>query len=354
MGRSVAIFIRLGVIACACAMLFVCVRAAHAQTSNNDGYGLIPIPAPTMPVSQAPLPPPTASNGQNFAPAPGAAPSNGGQGFAAAPAMDPLAVPSSASGMYYAPLGASAPAAAPSPYPYAQGYAAAPAYAPPVPSYAPPAQSFGPPPPGPVASASTQPYGYTPLRDQPGTSSYARAGAGANGGYLLGPGDKLHITVYGEDDLSGAYQIDGIGMVRLPLVGTLRAAGFTAPALENAIAGALAQGFLKSPRVNVEITEYRPFYIIGAVNKPGTYPYVNNMSALDAVALGGGFLDTAKQSAVFVRHEGSTVEAEVPADQMTRIWPGDVVRVKTTAFWDVMAVFAPLAAPVALAATAIH
>ena len=122
--------------------------------------------------------------------------------------------------------------------------------------------------------------------------------AGNNAGYLLGPGDKLHITVYGEDDLSGAYQIDGIGMVRLPLVGTLRAAGFTAPALENAIAGALAQGYLKSPRVNVEITEYRPFYIIGAVNKPGTYPYVNNMSALDAVALGGGFLDTAKQSAV--------------------------------------------------------
>ena len=124
-------------------------------------------------------------------------------------------------------------------------------------------------PPGPMASASTQPYGYAPLRDQPGTSAYARAGAGANAGYLLGPGDKLHITVYGEDDLSGAYQIDGIGMVRLPLVGYLRAAGFTAPALENAIAGALAQGFLKSPRVNVEITEYRPFYIIGAVNQAG-------------------------------------------------------------------------------------
>jgi protein involved in polysaccharide export with SLBB domain len=179
-------------------------------------------------------------------------------------------------------------------------------------------------------------------------------GQGINSGYLLGPGDKLHITVYGEDDLSGAYQIDGSGTVRLPLIGSLRAAGSTAPALESAIAGALAQGYLKSPRVNVEITEYRPFYIIGAVNHPGTFPYVNNMSALDAVALGGGFLDTAQQSVVYVRHEGSTIENEIPADQLTHIWPGDVVRVKTTLFWDAMAIFTPVAGPAVLAAAALH
>jgi len=142
--------------------------------------------------------------------------------------------------------------------------------------------------------------------------------------------------------------------LRLPLIGTLRAAGFTAPALENAIAGALAQGYLKNPRVNVEITAYRPFYVMGAVNRPGNYPYVNNMSALDAVALGGGFTDQARQSVVYVRHEGSTVEEELPANQLTRIWPGDVVRVKDTLFWDAMAIFTPLAGPAALAAAAVH
>ncbi len=70
------------------------------------------------------------------------------------------------------------------------------------------------------------------------------------------------------------------------------------------------------------VTAYRPFYIIGAVNRPGEYPYVANMTALNAVAFGGGFTDQARQSTVFVRHEGSTHEDEVPANQITRIYPG--------------------------------
>ena len=170
----------------------------------------------------------------------------------------------------------------------------------------------------------------------------------------LKPGDKVRVSVFGEEDLSGEYQIDSSGMVRLPLIGTIRAAGFTSPSLENAIAGALAQGYLKSPKVNVEVSAYRPFYIIGAVNRPGEYPYAANMSALNAVAFGGGFTDSARTSTVFVRHEGSTAEVEVPANQVTMIYPGDVVRVKTTIFWDAMAVFSPLAGPAALVAAAAH
>ena len=179
-------------------------------------------------------------------------------------------------------------------------------------------------------------------------------GQGSIYGYTLGPGDKVRVSVFGEEDLSGEYQIDSSGMVRLPLIGTIRAAGFTSPSLENAIAGALAQGYLKSPKVNVEVSAYRPFYIIGAVNRPGEYPYAANMSALNAVAFGGGFTDSARTSTVFVRHEGSTAEVEVPANQVTMIYPGDVVRVKTTIFWDAMAVFSPLAGPAALVAAAAH
>jgi polysaccharide export outer membrane protein len=163
-----------------------------------------------------------------------------------------------------------------------------------------------------------------------------------NADYRLGPGDKLRVTVYGEADLSGEYQIDGAGIVRLPLIGSLRAAGTTAPGLEAWIGDALAKGYLKNPRVNVEITTYRPFYIIGAVSKPGEYPYVDHISALNAVALAGGFLDTARQSAVFVRHEGSATEQEVPTDRLTELRPGDTVRVQTTWFWQAMQIFTPL------------
>ena len=107
--------------------------------------------------------------------------------------------------------------------------------------------------------------------------------------YVLGPGDKMRLIVFGETDLSGEFTIDGSGFVRLPLIGQVRAAGYTSQQLEAAIGGALAQGYLKQPRVSVEVSTYRPFYIIGAVNRPGQYPYVDHMNALNAIALAGGF-----------------------------------------------------------------
>jgi polysaccharide export outer membrane protein len=174
-----------------------------------------------------------------------------------------------------------------------------------------------------------------------------------NPDYRLGPGDKVRVTVYGETDLSGEYQLDGAGVVRLPLIGALRASGDTAPVLEGAIATALSPAYLKSPRVNVEIITYRPFYIIGAVGRPGEYPYVDHISALNAVALAGGFLETAKQSTVYVRHEGSTAEEDMPIDQVSELRPGDTIRVKTTLFWQAMQIFTPLT-PAVYAAAAVH
>ena len=193
-------------------------------------------------------------------------------------------------------------------------------------------------------------YGYRPADGIAGPVQNAAASR-ANADYRLGPGDKVRVTVYGEADLSGEYQIDGTGIVRLPLIGSLRAVGATAPVLENSISAALAQGYLKSPRVNVEITGYRPFYIIGAVTRPGQYPYVDHMSALNAVALAGGFAETAKQSMIYVRHENSAVEDEVPTDQLSELRPGDTIRVKTTLFWQAMQIFTPLTPAVYAAAT---
>ena len=398
MGRSVSNLIRAAAIACACALLLLAVRA-YAQTTNDDRYGFEPIPAPTQPVQQGQLTPAQRANAAaNQAPVTNGPPqqqviappmavvtqnpqnSYPAQNSYPPPTSYPTATPYSSA---YQPAQNFAP---PQGYAPAPNYAAAPQSSYPPPNYAAPQTSYpqayappqgypppqGPPPgyaqgytPAPVMQQ--QPWGYNPLPNNPVVNGgYAPASAPGNpyayytaappqlNGYMLGPGDKLHVSVYGEDDLSGEYQIDGSGMIRLPLIGTLRAAGYTAPAMEAAIAGALAQGYLRNPRVNVEISAYRPFYIIGAVNRPGEYPYVNNMSALDAVALGGGFTDQAVSSTIYVRHEGSTREEELPASQLTRVWPGDVVRVKTTLFWDAMAVFSPLAGPAAIAAAAVH
>lgn len=161
--------------------------------------------------------------------------------------------------------------------------------------------------------------------------------------YQLGPGDKVHITVYGESDLSGDFEISGSGQLAFPLIGDVRAAGLTAPALGEALAAQLAGRYLKDPRVAIEITTYRPFYIVGEVNKPGQYPYVNGMTAMNAIALAGGFTPRATESYVYVRHEGETRETQLAADEPVAIRPGDVVRVSESGFWSVMSVLQPVA-----------
>ncbi|HVU19954.1 MAG TPA: polysaccharide biosynthesis/export family protein [Rhizomicrobium sp.] len=170
--------------------------------------------------------------------------------------------------------------------------------------------------------------------------------------YHLGTGDKVRITVYDETDLSGDFEVDATGYVRLPLIGQIKAGGRTAYQLEGAVEQALEDGYLKSPRVSVEVTTYRPFYIIGQVTRPGQYPYTNNMSALDAIGVAGGFTDHAVESTVYIRHEGETKEHQVATDETVKIRPGDVVRVDQTAIWDVASWLSPassLALPLAYA-----
>lgn len=164
----------------------------------------------------------------------------------------------------------------------------------------------------------------------------------ASNGYKLGAGDKVHVTVYGEADLTGDFEISGTGQMAFPLVGNLHAAGLSAPELGDLLAAKLSPGYLKSPRVAVEVAAYRPFYIIGQVNKPGQYPYVNGMTALNAIALGGGYTPRASEGVIYVRHEGEVKETREPANESTVIRPGDVVRVSESGFWSVMEVLQPV------------
>jgi polysaccharide export outer membrane protein len=160
--------------------------------------------------------------------------------------------------------------------------------------------------------------------------------------YKLGPGDKVRVTVYNEDDLSGEFQVDGSGYVRLPLVGQVQAAHLTARILEANVEAAFADGYLLSPRVNIEVTTYRPFYVIGQVNRPGEYPYVSNMSALNAIAVAGGYTEHAIESTLYVRHEGEVEEHAVDPDEQTRIFPGDTVRVRQSVFWSIANILSPI------------
>ncbi|MGA7713008.1 MAG: polysaccharide biosynthesis/export family protein [Rhizomicrobium sp.] len=150
--------------------------------------------------------------------------------------------------------------------------------------------------------------------------------------YQLGTGDKLRVNVYGEEDLSGEFLVDGSGQVQLPLVGQVKAKGLTIHQFVAEVTVALSAGYLKDPKVSVEVENYRPFYIMGEVNKPGEYPYENGLTVLGAVALAGGYTYRADDSEVYIRHNGSSKEETMPADSTTKINPGDIVRISERIF----------------------
>jgi len=150
--------------------------------------------------------------------------------------------------------------------------------------------------------------------------------------YKLDTGDKLRVIVFGEMDLGGEYEVDGSGFVRLPLVGQIRAAGLAVNEFENGMKEALEKGYLRDARVSVEVINYRPFYILGQVNKPGEYPYVNGMTVLSAVALAGGYTYRANETNVYIRRRGAEEQRVAPADQVTRVQPGDIITVRERFF----------------------
>src|SRR5262249_18821055 len=131
--------------------------------------------------------------------------------------------------------------------------------------------------------------------------------------YTLGTGDKVRVIVFGEADLGGEFVVADTGFVSIPLLGQIAANGRTVRQLEDDIAAKLAAKYLKDPRVSIEVLHYRPFYIIGEVNKPGEYPYVANMSVLKAVALAGGYTYRANESSVYIRRKGGADEEKLPA-----------------------------------------
>lgn len=145
--------------------------------------------------------------------------------------------------------------------------------------------------------------------------------------YQLGSGDQVRVTVYGEEDLSGEFELDGTGIVALPLIGPVNIGGKDLGIAETLITEKLADGFLVSPRVSIEVLNYRPFYILGEVEDPGSYPYVSGMTVLNAIALASGFTYRASESKIEVTRKIDGVEKKFKIDITAAVLPGDILRV---------------------------
>lgn len=161
-----------------------------------------------------------------------------------------------------------------------------------------------------------------------GEQSYAGAtDAPKTSGLRLEAGDKIHITVFGEDKLTGDYQVDTGGYVALPLAGSIKAAGLTPPELEKSLEKQFRGTYLRNPKVTVEVMTFRPFYVLGEVQKPGEYPYRAGLNVLSAIAIAGGATYRANTSEVMIQRAGTTTLQKLPQSPTIAVLPGDLVRV---------------------------
>src|SRR5690606_19241589 len=99
--------------------------------------------------------------------------------------------------------------------------------------------------------------------------------------------------------------------------------GMTVRNAEQTIAAELYPDYLQNPKVSIQVTNYRPFYILGEVKEPGGYPYANDMTVIQAVALAGGFTYRARQSRMVIVRAGTRTQAKPD----TAVLPGDIIEV---------------------------
>jgi protein involved in polysaccharide export with SLBB domain len=127
--------------------------------------------------------------------------------------------------------------------------------------------------------------------------------------------------------LTGEFFVGGSGRVSLPLVGGLPAAGKSVREFQAEVEGTLKDGYLNEPKVSVEVLNYRPFYILGEVMKPGEYPYTNNLTVLNAVATASGFTYRADKKKVYIKRATDTGEHSYDLTTGTAVAPGDTIRI---------------------------
>lgn len=143
--------------------------------------------------------------------------------------------------------------------------------------------------------------------------------------YHLGPGDRLGIVVFGEDNMTGEYDVDDTGTVSVPLAGRVLVSNMTPADLEKALDQRLGKGLVTNPQVAVSVVRYRPFYILGEVKNPGAYPYYSGATVLSAVAMAGGYTYRAQPRTIeVVRPAGADTDPKL-AKEEAYLQPGDIV-----------------------------
>ena len=150
----------------------------------------------------------------------------------------------------------------------------------------------------------------------------------ADGGYRIGAGDKVLVSVMGETDLSGEHMVDGSGTIILPFVGQVTLAGLTSNEASGMIAAGLRRGYLRQPQVSVQVVATRPVYIAGEVAQAGAYPYQPGMTVQNAIAIAGGYGPRADHGVALLTRKTSQGTRSFRVSVTAQLFPGDILFIR--------------------------
>ena len=130
--------------------------------------------------------------------------------------------------------------------------------------------------------------------------------------YLVGAGDVLELTVFGNEDLSRSPTVQPSGVIALPLLGEVPVAGLTVAEVQRKLTTLLARDFLVNPQVEVKVKEYQSQFVsvVGEINNPGRKPLLGRTRLIDVLVEAGGFKPTASGEVLITRGEGTFAGGE--------------------------------------------
>ncbi len=153
----------------------------------------------------------------------------------------------------------------------------------------------------------------------------------ASGSYILGPGDKVEIRVFGQEDLTVETLLSDSGQINYPFFGEIKITGLTVKQVEKLIHKGLKGSYLVDPNVYVHVVLHRPFYIHGEVKLPGGYPYQPGMTVNQAIALAGGLTERASKDKIYLFKEKDK-KNQINANMTYKVHAGDTILIKQRFF----------------------
>ena len=147
--------------------------------------------------------------------------------------------------------------------------------------------------------------------------------------YSIGPQDVLDITVWGQPDLSGSFSVEADGTLTFPLAGRIVAGRRSVGEVEAELRTRLSDRYVKNPQIRVAVGQYRSqqIFLMGEVQKPGSYPLTGGVSLIEALARAGSMSQNAGTEALIVRPAPNAASAGPTRPDDQQAATAEIIRV---------------------------